>query len=553
MTDLEVENVGLDYIRKQLIRQEETIIFALIERSSFARNLAIYTPKSVSKAIDETYLEYFLCETEKLHARMGRYDSIEEYAFYSQSLSQWRSVRCTSQAKFHLLIKSNSICYNNKILKYYVEHVPELICEDGDDFHYGSSATADIVALQALSRRIHFGKFVAEVKFREKPEEYSELIRNRDSCGLMKLLTNEKVEEKLLERVRLKASTYGENSVVRDNAEKLGDAVVEFYKAFIIPATKEIEVEYLLERLGPLRIAYAGECGSQIYFATKKKFIKNAEEKVECPVIEGLTSTEEVFGKVFTRQCNYGVVELESSITGTNQETLVHLKHYNAVKVCGEIVVEDYYILASKNPSLPTQDVIVVGQKQQLGFCSLAISSIQDKVKVNETINIINMISNTEDDDNKRYFFLISPKLAEYLKLYIYSIKGSEIISSHDNLLNCNHACNRYLVISKSYGCQSGIDKSMFLFTVSNMAGSLCHVLHILKDFKINMTALYSFPSVEGDQSITYSFYVEVDGHVDSSIVGNCLNEISKIVRRYQIIGAFPNTSGSPLLLDLSF
>ena len=31
--------------------------------------------------------------------------------------------------------------------------------------------------LQAISRRIHYGKFVAEVKFRDSPQEYEPLIR----------------------------------------------------------------------------------------------------------------------------------------------------------------------------------------------------------------------------------------------------------------------------------------------------------------------------------------------------------------------------------------
>lgn len=40
------------------------------------------------------------------------------------------------------------------------------ITEVGDDGNYGSSAMYDVFCLQALSRRIHFGKFVAEAKFR---------------------------------------------------------------------------------------------------------------------------------------------------------------------------------------------------------------------------------------------------------------------------------------------------------------------------------------------------------------------------------------------------
>lgn len=50
---------------------------------------------------------------------------------------------------------------------------------------------------QALSKRIHYGMFVAEAKFREKPEQYSELIRRRDEEGIMELLTDRAVEQKV--------------------------------------------------------------------------------------------------------------------------------------------------------------------------------------------------------------------------------------------------------------------------------------------------------------------------------------------------------------------
>lgn len=47
---------------------------------------------------------------------------------------------------------------------------------------------------QALSKRIHYGKFVAEAKFLARTAEYSRLIRSGDVEGIMRLLTDTKVE-----------------------------------------------------------------------------------------------------------------------------------------------------------------------------------------------------------------------------------------------------------------------------------------------------------------------------------------------------------------------
>lgn len=134
---------------------------------------------------------------------------------------------------------------------------------------------------QALSKRIHYGKQVAEVKFQEKPAEYTELIRKGDSEGIMKLLTNSAVEEKLLERVRVKAATYGQEitgaAAPGSAAAPAGatafkiptDVPVRIYKDFIIPLTKEVEVLYLMQRLDyEQQVAYLGPRGSFTHIIT---------------------------------------------------------------------------------------------------------------------------------------------------------------------------------------------------------------------------------------------------------------------------------------------
>ena len=50
---------------------------------------------------------------------------------------------------------------------------------------------------QALSKRIHYGKFVAEAKFRRQTEKYTQLIQAQDGDGIMDLLTDRAVELKV--------------------------------------------------------------------------------------------------------------------------------------------------------------------------------------------------------------------------------------------------------------------------------------------------------------------------------------------------------------------
>ena len=50
---------------------------------------------------------------------------------------------------------------------------------------------------QALSKRIHYGKFVAEAKFRSQPATYAPLIKVGDAEGIMDALTDRAVELKV--------------------------------------------------------------------------------------------------------------------------------------------------------------------------------------------------------------------------------------------------------------------------------------------------------------------------------------------------------------------
>lgn len=293
----------LDTIRKSLIRQEETIIFAMIERSQFAQNRIVYVPDGFPdlRCMDEndnieecensngiSLLDYMLIGTEALHAKVRRYTSPEEHSFFP---SQLPAVRALSDLDFPELLspinEADQINFNDVLMKIYLNDIVPEIASEGDDEQHGSTVTCDVAVLQAISKRVHYGKFVAESKYQSDPEGYQKLIDADNAEGVMALLTNAAVEEKVLRRARLKAATYGREpllsqmppiegvsdhkseivaaaaaSAVVAAVEALNDegemrkgkvdpkTVEEIYRDFIIPLTKDIEVAYLYRRCG---------------------------------------------------------------------------------------------------------------------------------------------------------------------------------------------------------------------------------------------------------------------------------------------------------------
>lgn len=232
-TTLQLANV-----RSALIRQEDTIIFNLIERAQFARNQAVYVSDAIpvpgvrrttsiagsgeltcsrhhwQTTADIQYmpsclfcssycylssatclkppphtpctliqlcalckpagfnisgqryslLEYVLRETEQLHGKVRRYTSPDEHAFYPDE--QPALVLPPLQYPSVLPPSAKAVNINDKIMEVYLQDVLPRITADGDDGNYGSAATLDVLCLQALSKRIHYGKWVAEAKFR---------------------------------------------------------------------------------------------------------------------------------------------------------------------------------------------------------------------------------------------------------------------------------------------------------------------------------------------------------------------------------------------------
>jgi len=274
---LEQDPLSLDRIRSVLVRLEDTIIFDLIERAQFATNPRIYIrgafPELRDLGFDGSWLEWFLKEIETFHAKARRYTSPDEYPFTSDLPAP-----VLKPLVFPKILFPNDINVNPTILAFYTRDIvpritrPTLALSESkrsngivgddkyeDDGNYGSSATIDVEILQAISKRVHYGKFVSESKFSADPAAFIPHILKPNSQALEALITKPEVERKLLLRLRKKASTYAQefnpdgdaiaNSHVNGTAKIDVDGVVELYENYIIPLTKEVEVDYLLRRL----------------------------------------------------------------------------------------------------------------------------------------------------------------------------------------------------------------------------------------------------------------------------------------------------------------
>lgn len=201
--------------------------------------------------------DYLLAETERIHSLVRRYDAPDEYPFFPDILQRPR----LQPIEYPKILHDNDVNVNALIKDKYIHQVLPEACRKFDrqdrgetKENYGSAATCDVACLQALSRRIHFGKFVAESKFQAETDRFVKLIKAEDRQGIDDAITNAKVEQQVLDRLRLKAKTYGKDPSLNPSSgageEKINvEAVVAMYAQVVIPLTKVVEVEYLMQRL----------------------------------------------------------------------------------------------------------------------------------------------------------------------------------------------------------------------------------------------------------------------------------------------------------------
>ena len=232
-------------VRDVLARLEETIIFGLIERAQFRQNTVIYEPGALGPSLDgKSLVGYLLHETEKIHARMRRYSSPDEHPFFDDLPDSILPPIKYDESP----IKPNDVNLNARIRRVYEQDIVPCICEAGDDNQYGSSSVCDVACLQSLSRRIHYGKFVAESKFRADPGRYASPIAARDARTIHELITDSTVEDEIFTRVRRKAQSYGRPDGEGGPPKIDADVVADIYESCIIPLNKEAQVSYLLQR-----------------------------------------------------------------------------------------------------------------------------------------------------------------------------------------------------------------------------------------------------------------------------------------------------------------
>lgn len=243
--------LNLTSLRLALERMEDTIVFGFIERSQYAQLPLVYEHKSfLSDGFQGSFLDYHFMQVEELQLRLRRYEAPDENPFHLWVPRQSFMLPRIEYPK--ILSTEKDACNVNKdIIQYYINELVPKISAPGDLLDtWGSVLLADITLLQAISRRIHLGRFVAEAKYASNKKLYVPLILQQNVTAIGDSITNKAQEDLVVARVTLKAQQYGTAPGLNSTAAaKVNPQVVATAYRRFIELTKDVEVKYLLGRL----------------------------------------------------------------------------------------------------------------------------------------------------------------------------------------------------------------------------------------------------------------------------------------------------------------
>lgn len=243
-----MEALDLQVIAARLEGLEETVINRLVDRAQFALNVQVYEPgmsefpHEPGRSLFDLRMRY----QEEMDSRFGRFLVPEERPL-NRDLPP--ALRAHNVANDDLAVDDyDTVNLTREISEAYRAYLPRL-CAGGDDGDYGSSVEHDVLAIQAVARRVHFGAlYVAESKYRSAAEVFDQLHRAGDREAMLAQIERPEVEARILERVAAKVDYVQAqvNRLVRRIVDP--EIVLELYRDTIIPLTKEGQIRYLMAR-----------------------------------------------------------------------------------------------------------------------------------------------------------------------------------------------------------------------------------------------------------------------------------------------------------------
>jgi chorismate mutase/prephenate dehydratase len=266
-----------------------------------------------------------------------------------------------------------------------------------------------------------------------------------------------------------------------------------------------------------LKVAYLGPEYSYSHLAAVERF----GSAVEFMRVGSIAS---VFEEVNRSHVDFGVVPLENSTDGGVSDTLDMFMRLPQLKICAEVRLKIHHNLLANCE----QEMIrrVYSKPQALAQCRNWLSKNlphADLKDVSSTAVAAQLAAQ-------------EPGAAAVASRQAAVKFGLRVLFS--DIEDYPHNETRFAVISHQETDKTGHDKTAIMLRVSHHPGSLCDVLDVFKQNKLNLTWIESFPAKTGKPE--YMFFVDFEGHLEEPRVKRALNAVETHCEQLVVLGSFP-------------
>ncbi|MCK5837381.1 MAG: 3-deoxy-7-phosphoheptulonate synthase, partial [Desulfobacula sp.] len=275
--------------------------------------------------------------------------------------------------------------------------------------------------------------------------------------------------------------------------EQFGQLTRDIY--VIAPVVgKQLDFDYLkkselinnLEAEDSKTAAFIGEYGAYSHKASLGYF---GEEITPVP----MKTFKDIFHAVQSGNCQYGVIPLENSLSGSIHENFDLLQEYD-LKIIGEITIRVQHALIAYGGVSKTDIKRILAPPPAFSQCKNYLDQYPDieLVPVTATSSAVRQVKDSKD----KYAAAIGSAMAA--NIFEMAILEESI---EDNPRNYT----RFAIIAKEVKGHKKVDKTSIIFSTGNKPGALFEVMKVFSEYQINLVKLESRPML--GKPWEYMFY----------------------------------------------
>jgi chorismate mutase/prephenate dehydratase len=249
------------------------------------------------------------------------------------------------------------------------------------------------------------------------------------------------------------------------------------------------------------------------------------EKLFQIPRIMYFNNFASIFASIDKGLCDYGVLPIENSTSGSVKQIYDLMMYYNFNIVRSVRVKVDHNLLAKKGTDIRKVREIF-SHEHALAQCTNYINSLGNvKVTVVENTAVAaKMVAESERDD------VAAISSRSCAPLYGLDCLASSVQDKGNNY-------TRFICISKNLEIYPGADRTSLMMIISHKPGSLYRVLARFYALGINLVKLESRPIP--DRDFEFMFYFDLDTPVYSDEFIQLICELDSLCEEFRYLGSY--------------